>query len=51
MLKVLRFSRKNTDMRLIVLTWDQLSRAYQALGKTDEAVFICAKPKHQGQPL
>ncbi len=41
--KSLLLAEKNTDMRLIVLTWDQLSRAYQALGKTDEAVFYLRK--------
>lgn len=41
--KSLLLAEKKADLSLVVLSWDQLSRAYQALGKTDEAVFYLRK--------
>ena len=41
--KSLLLAQKKNDLALTMLSWDQLSRAYQALGKTDEAVFYLRK--------
>lgn len=41
--KSLLFAQQRNDLLLIMSSFDQLSRAYQALGKTDEAVLYLRK--------
>lgn len=41
--KSVLLAQQKNDPLLIQGSWDQLSRAYQALGKTDEAVFYLRK--------